>query len=67
MKNGKRIGFEIKYTDAPKITKSMRIALEDLKLDHLIIVYPGKQTFPLADKITVQGLDSLSDSNILEN
>ena len=42
LKNGKRLGFEFKYTDSPKITKSMHIALEDLKLDHLYIIFPGK-------------------------
>ncbi|NEJ83757.1 DUF4143 domain-containing protein, partial [Rhizobium leguminosarum] len=53
MKDGKRIGFEFKYTDAPKITPSMRIAIETLKLDHLYIVFPYKEdSFPLAEKIT---------------
>ncbi|MBS0626189.1 MAG: ATP-binding protein [Verrucomicrobia bacterium] len=56
MKNGKRIGFEIKYTDQPAITRSMRIACEDLKLDHLYIVFPGKESFPLDDKISARGL-----------
>jgi predicted AAA+ superfamily ATPase len=60
MKNNKRIGFEFKYSDAPKITKSMRIALEDLKLDHLIVVYPGNEIFPLAEKVTVYGFEKLA-------
>jgi predicted AAA+ superfamily ATPase len=64
MKHGKRIGFEIKYTDAPKITKSMRIALEDLRLDHLVIVYPGNEIFPLDEKITAQGFDTLADRSV---
>ncbi|MCP4610665.1 MAG: ATP-binding protein [Planctomycetes bacterium] len=50
---GKAIGFEIKYTETPKITKSMRIALEDLNLHHLYLVYPGNETFPLSETITV--------------
>lgn len=61
-KDGKRLGFEFKYADAPKITKSMQIAITDLKLDHLTIVYPGKQTFPLTEKITAQGLESIIDA-----
>ncbi len=65
VKHGKRIGFEIKYTDAPKITKSMRVALTDLTLDHLIIICPGKETYPLDEKITVQGIETLSDSNMI--
>ena len=57
MKDGKRMGFEFKYTDAPKITPSMRIAIETLKLDHLYIVFPYKEdSFPLAEKITARGL-----------
>ena len=62
LKDGKRIGFEIKYVDQPKITRSMRIALNDLKLDHLYIVFPGKETFPLDEKITAKGLYSHSNS-----
>lgn len=37
LKNSKKLGFEIKYTDSPKITKSMRIAIEDLGLDNMMI------------------------------
>lgn len=59
MKYGKRIGFEIKYADAPKVTKSMKIALENLKLDHLVIVYPGNKIFPLSEKITACGLEQI--------
>lgn len=35
-KDGKRIGFEFKYTDTPKITPSIKISLEVLKLDQII-------------------------------
>ncbi|HSC25149.1 MAG TPA: ATP-binding protein [Candidatus Babeliales bacterium] len=61
IKNGKRIGFEVKHTDAPTITKSMITALETLHLDHLYVIYPQKTSYPLADKISVQGLDSLKN------
>ncbi len=50
---GKRIGFEIKYSDAPKVTRSMRIALEDLRLDTLYIVTPGSKSYRLDEKIEV--------------
>jgi predicted AAA+ superfamily ATPase len=57
IKDGKKIGFEFKYTDAPKITLSMRIAIETLKLDHLYIIFPYKEdSFPLAEQITARGL-----------
>jgi len=58
MKNGKRLGFEFKYIDAPKVTKSMLIALKDLKLDHLHVVYPGRESFPLEEKITAYGFEA---------
>lgn len=57
VKDGKRIGFEIKYSDTPKITKSMMIALQDLSLDHVYVIHPHSGAFPLADKITAQGLE----------
>lgn len=66
-KGGKRLGFEFKYTDAPKTTKSMHSALKDLALDHLFIIYPGDQMFPLAETITASGLTAFmrsSDYNI---
>jgi uncharacterized protein len=60
LKNGKRIGFEIKYTDSPKLTKSMITAVQDLKLDHLYVIHPHAVTFPLADKITAQGITNIA-------
>lgn len=46
------LGFEFKRTDAPSLSKSMRVALEDLRLDHLYVVHPGTETFPLAPRVT---------------
>lgn len=66
MKNNKRIGFELKYMDAPKITKSMHIALDDLKLDRLIVVYPGKTDFPLSDNIMVYGLKNITQRDVMK-
>jgi predicted AAA+ superfamily ATPase len=40
--HGKRIGIEVKFTDAPALTRSMKIAMTDLKLARMIVVYPGK-------------------------
>ena len=59
IKDGKRIGFEFKYTDAPKLTKSMHIALNNLNLDHLYVIYPHNQEFLLHEKITAMGLKNL--------
>ena len=53
MRGGKRYGFECKLADAPGTTRSMRVALNDLELEHLWVVYPGKQAYPLDDRISV--------------
>ena len=43
----------MKRQDAPVITASMRIALRDLHLDHLTVLYPGNEAYDLGDRITV--------------
>jgi hypothetical protein len=53
---GKRIGFEFKCTDQPKRTKSMTSASSSLALDHLYIVTPVEETFPLDEKTSVLAL-----------
>jgi predicted AAA+ superfamily ATPase len=53
---GKRYGIEVKYSDAPGMTRSMHIALEDLGLDRLLVVYPGDETYPLDPRVTVMPL-----------
>lgn len=58
-KDGKRLGFEFKYTDSPKITQSMHIAFDDLNLDHLYLVHPHAHTFPLSKTMTAVGMDTL--------
>jgi predicted AAA+ superfamily ATPase len=59
LKRGRRIGVECKRMDAPRLTPSMRIALADLKLDELLVVYPGTKRYPLADNVTVVPLPQL--------
>lgn len=56
---GKRLGFEFKYTDRPGTTKSMHVACEDLALDHLYVVHPGKHAFALDTRITAIPLPML--------
>jgi predicted AAA+ superfamily ATPase len=58
-KRGRRIGVECKRMDAPRLTPSMRIALADLKLDELLVAYPGVKRYPLADNVTVVPLPQL--------
>ncbi len=55
---GKFIAFEFKFSDAPKITKSMHHVLQDLPIDHLHVIYPGNRNYPLSEEISVEGLES---------
>lgn len=56
VKNGERLGFEFKYSDQPRITKSMQIAFENLQLDHLTVIFPARGNFPLAKYVRAIGL-----------
>ena len=58
-KGGKRIGFEIKYSDAPTRTRSMAIALNDLRLNQLFVIYPGNRSYPIDKQIQVIGINEL--------
>jgi len=59
LKNGRRLGVECKRADAPRLTPSMKNSIEDLNLDHLVVIYPGERTYPLTEKITVLPLSFL--------
>jgi predicted AAA+ superfamily ATPase len=48
---GKRIGFEFKLSDAPSTTRSMTVAMQDLELDRLFVVFPGTGRAPLKERI----------------
>ena len=54
--NAKRIGVEVKYSDAPAMTPSIATACVDLKLDRLLVVYPGSRSYTLAPKVNVMPL-----------
>jgi predicted AAA+ superfamily ATPase len=47
----RRLGFEIKRTDTPRLTPSMRHALADLRLDELTVIHAGKDAFTLAKRV----------------
>ncbi len=58
-RSGKRLGYEVKYTDRPRAERSQHLALEHLHLDRLTIVIPGDADYSLADGIGVGGLNHL--------
>jgi predicted AAA+ superfamily ATPase len=59
--NGQRHGVEVKFSDAPAVTRSMRTALDDLSLDHLWIVYPGRHRYRADERITAWPLEAVGD------
>lgn len=59
-KDGKKLGFEFKYSDAPKLSFSMRTSIKSLDLDRLTIVYPGDKNVQLDEKIYLLGLKHIS-------
>ena len=59
LRHGRRWGFEFKCTDAPRTTKSMHVVTKDLGLEHLWVLYPGDQEYPLADAMTALPLKNI--------
>lgn len=56
---GKKYGFEFKYQDRPRSSKSMHQVMIDLELTHLWVVYPGEYIYSLTNDITVMPLSKL--------
>lgn len=62
-RGGAKLGFEFKFTDSPATTKSMRVAMADLKLKRLFVVYPGTRRFELDDDIIALPLTGLLEES----
>ena len=58
-KSGRMYGIEIKRADAPMMTSSMRIALEDFKLERVAVIYPGERQYELHKKVSVVPFDKV--------
>jgi predicted AAA+ superfamily ATPase len=65
IKNGKRIGFEIKHSSKPAITPSMRLAMQELKLEKIFVIYNGSNSFLLDDRIQAISLVDFTVENKL--
>jgi predicted AAA+ superfamily ATPase len=59
LRDGRRYGFEFKYGDAPRMTKSMHTALHDLKLDRLFVIHPGHSSYEMHERTEALGLTGL--------
>jgi predicted AAA+ superfamily ATPase len=57
----RRLGFEFKRTDAPRLTPSMRSAMDTLRLDRLEVIHAGGLAFPLGPHIRALGAAALID------
>lgn len=57
--NGKRYAMEAKFNEAPSVTRSMQTAISELSLEHLWIIYPGDEVYPVTGKITALPLTKL--------
>jgi hypothetical protein len=61
LRRGERLlGVECKRADAPKITPSIRIALDDLGLERVAVVYPGSRRYPLGESVEAVPLTALA-------
>ena len=60
IKDGRRVGVEFKRADAPQLTPSMSIALRDLRLERLYVVYPGTRSYSLAHAVEVVPLGAIA-------
>jgi len=59
---GKRYGVEFKFNEAPQITRSMHVALNDLALKHLWVIHPGKQSYLANEKISMLPIGEIDSS-----
>jgi predicted AAA+ superfamily ATPase len=59
---GRNWGVEFKYEDAPRLTRSMKMAVEDLELERLWVVYPGKAAYRLTEKVQVLPLADIRET-----
>ena len=64
LRGGRRWGFEFKCSDAPRTSRSMHIAIEDLGLEHLWVVYPGDREYPLSERITALPLGTVHELDL---
>ncbi len=55
-RGARRVGFEFKCTDAPRMTRSIRAAMESLHLDRVHVVYPGRKSYAMAERVEAVSL-----------
>jgi predicted AAA+ superfamily ATPase len=61
------LGVECKRTDTPRLTPSIRNALDDLGLRRVVVLYPGSKRFPIADRVEAVPLRALAEGGLFGN
>ena len=61
MHKGRRYGIEFKYSEAPKVSRSMHSAVELLHLDRLWVITPRRNSYPIREDIAVCGLQAFRE------
>lgn len=56
----RKLGFEIKFSVAPKPAKGFWTALDDLDLEHAYVVAPVRESYPIAGGVDVVPVQMLS-------
>lgn len=64
IKNGKKYGFEIKFADAPALTKSMKTAIESLNLECLYVINYSDNFYQKDDKVYNVGIKRLQEISL---
>ena len=59
--NGRRIGFEVKFNEAPRVTRAMHNVVDTLQLEHLFVVCPTPHAYPVAERISVLPVTRIVD------
>ena len=66
IKDGHRIGIECKRMDAPRLTPSMRYAMQDLELERLFVIYPGPLSYPIAENISTLPIQAVANTTLID-
>ena len=62
LRRGDRLlGVECKRADAPRMTPSLHIALGDLQLERVAVIYPGDKRYLLSDRVEAVPLEALAE------
>ena len=63
--NNRMYGVECKRTDTPRLTPSIRIALDDLGLEKVAVLYPGTKRFPISNQVEAIPFHMIADGKSL--